>query len=323
VAYRKSTGLNYFGNTIVLGLVREATRASRLALDAYVSRTDYQGLTQDTKDQATTFVPRTTLSQANLRVAGTHGAGRRGFVDWQLRGGLEKYDDVKDNPSTALLDESRDFNDSTDVGGRIAWRSELTARNTLGAALDVAQFGYENTPSVIVESIGLVGTCQVGPRWMLDYSAGGSRAASDADSISGFSFDAKIAYAIEQASTFSAGARQVFAPGTGLGGSTQDRGVWIAYGHAVSAKGISGSVLGGYWQRNELRFATGTTTASPPADSASYTVNGSIGWSFNRYLALNGAYTFIDQSLRDGASSSLNTKYSTYGLYLRWAIRGR
>ena len=90
-------------------------------------------------------------------------------------------------------------------------------------------------------------------------------------------------------------------------------------GHAPTARGLSGSVLGGYWQRSELRCTT-TVTAG---DSASFNLNGSLGWSFNRYVALNAAYAFIDQSGRNGAPESLNTNYSSYGLYLRWAIRGR
>jgi hypothetical protein len=327
VAYRRATDLNYFGNTIVLGYAADASRESRYTFDMYVSRTDYQGLTQNTQDQAVAFVPRTTLTQGHVKVTGTHGAGRRGFVDWQLRGGTERYKDLSDNPATTVLDvngvnvsDPVDFNDSTSFGGRLAWRSELSARNTLGAALDVAHFGYESTPSVVVETVGLVGTSRVGQLWTLEYAAGASRATMEDDSISGFSFNATIEYEVERASTFSAGARQVFAPGTGLGGSTQDRGVWVAYGHTPTAKGLSGSVVGGYWQRSELAFASSTVTAG---DSQSFNVNGSLGWNFNRYLALNAAYAFIDQSGRNGAPESLDTHYSSYGLYLRWAIRGR
>jgi hypothetical protein len=327
VAYRKASDLDYLGNTVVLGFVRDESRASRFTLNAYVTRTDYQGLTQDTKDRATTFVPRTTLSQATLKLAGTRAVGRRGFIDWQLRGGVDRYKDLPDNPATTGVVDPVNFNDATAYGGRLAWRSELTVRNTLGVALDGAHFGYEFSPSINVESIGLVGTSSLSESWMLDYSVGATRAESDVDSISGFSFDAKLEYQVERGSTFSAGARQVFAPGTGLGGPTQDRGVWIAYAHAPTARGLSGSVLGGYWQRDELEFATGTTTTSPPADSASYTVNGSIGWRFNRFIGVDGAYAFIHQSARNVAdpvlASSLNSSYSSYALYLRWAIRGR
>jgi hypothetical protein len=327
VAYHKSTDLNYFGNTIDLGFAADAARESRYTFDMYVSRTDYQGLTPSTQDEAVAFVPRTTLTQGSVKVSGSHRAGRRGFVDWHLRGGADRYKDLSDNPATTVLDvngvnvpDPVNFNDATAFGGRIGWRSELSPRNTLGAALDFAHFGYEFTPSVAVESVGLVGTSQVGPLWTIEYAAGVSRATLEGDSISGFSFNATIEYEVERASTFSAGARQVFAPGTGLGGSTQDRGVWVAYGHAPTARGLSGSVLGGYWQRSELAFATTTVTAG---DSASFTLNGTLGWSFNRFLALNGAFAFIDQSGRNGAPESLNTNYSSYGLYLRWAIRGR
>ena len=318
VVYHRSSELDYFANTLVVGFTKDSSRASRLMVDVYVSRTDYQGQTAKTADRATTFVPRSTVTLANIKVDGTVGAGRRGFVDWQLRGGVDLYEDLPDDPATAAVDPI-DFNDGTAVGGRIAWRDELSVRNTLGLGLDAAHFGYESTPSVVVESFGLVGTCQAGPSWMIDYAAGASRATSDGDTIDGFSFDATIEYAVGRASTFRAGARQVFAPGTGLGGATQDRGVWISYSHAPSARGLSGSVVGGYWQRNALQFASAPTTG----DSAAFNVNGSIGWDFNRYVALNGGYAFIDQSALNGGDPALNTNYSSYGLYLRWAIRGR
>ena len=81
----------------------------------------------------------------------------------------------------------------------------------------------------------------------------------------------------------------------------------------------SGSVVAGYWQRDALQIAS----VSTGGDSGAFTANGSIGWDFNRYIAVNGAYAFIDQSARNGGDPSLDTTYSSYGLYLRWAIRGR
>jgi hypothetical protein len=319
VVYRESSDLDYFGNTIVLSFSQEVSRASRFNVDAYISRTDYQGPTADTADRATTFVARSTLTLATAKVGGTVDAGRRGFVDWELRGGVDLYKDVNDDPATVGVDEGQNFNDGTGIGGRIAWRDELSARNTLGLGLDIAHFGYESEPSVVVESLGLVGTCQAGPSWMLDYAAGGSRATSDGESIDGLSFNATIEYSAGKASTLGAGARQVFAPGTGLGGATQDRGVWLSYAHNAIPRGLSGSVIGGYWQRDALEFAS----APPTGDTATFTVNGSIGWNFNRYLTLRGAYVYIDQSARNGSDPALDTNYSSYGLDLRWAIRGR
>jgi len=318
VVYRKSSDLNYFGNTAVMGYSQEYSKSSNFRLDVYASRTDYQGLSQDTKDAAVTFVPRTTLTQASVKAAGTTGAGRRGFVDWEVRAGLDKYDDVKDNPATAASDPV-DYNDTTAFGGRVAWRGELSARNTLGVGVLASLFGYETGPNVVVEAIGLVGTCEINSFWRLDYAAGASRAVSDADSIDGFSFDATVEYAAGKETTVSGGARQVFAPGTGIGAATQDRGVWFGYAHAPTAKGLSGSALGGYWQRDELAFGT----TGPTNNTESFNVNGTLGWKFNRFLALEANYAYIDQSSRDSSIDSLDTNYSSYGVFLRWAIRGR
>jgi hypothetical protein len=334
VAYRTATDLNYFGNTVSMGFSADTSRDSHYAFDLYLSRTDYQGLTPNTTDQATAFVPRTTLTQGSLKVSGTHGAGRRGFFDWQLRGGADRYKDLEDNPATPLIDpitqlplppDPVDFNDSTTFGGRIAWRGELSERNTLGIAVDAAYFGYELTeitPNVLVASAGLVGTSRIAELWMIDYAVGASRATTEDDSISGFSFNATIEYEVGRASTFSAGARQVFAPGTGLGGSTQDRGVWLAFAHTPVANGLSGSVLGGYWQRDELQFGS-STPATGAGDTESFNLNGTLGWEFNRYISVNAAYAYIYQRGRNVESTSLDTNYSSYGLYLRWTFRGR
>jgi len=318
VVYRQSSDLDYFGNTLVLGYSKEYSKSSSFRTDFYASRTDYQGLSQDTKDAAVTFVPRTTLTQASVKAGGTVGAGRRGFVDWEVRAGIDKYDDVKDDPGTVAVDPFP-FNDTTAFGGRVAWRGEVSARNTVGVGLLASLFGYETGPNVLVEAVGVVGTSEMSSFWRLDYAAGWSRAESDSDSIDGFSFDATVEYAAGKETTLSGGARQVFAPGTGIGAATQDRGVWIGYTHAPTAKGLSGSALGGYWQRDELAFGT----TGPTNNTESFTVNGMLGWNFNRYLALEANYAYIDQSSREASLSSLDTNYSSYGVFLRWAIRGR
>jgi len=326
VAYRKSDGLDYFANTLILGYGHEASRNSQFSVDLYASRTDYQGRTAATADRATTFVPRTTLTQIYARASGSSGAGKRGILDWQVRASTDRYKDLADNPATVVdvsgvnVPDPVNFNDTTALGGRLAWRSELSARTTLGAGLDADQFGYEIGPSVTIASLVIVGTWQPNERWSLDYFVGGSRASSDSNTASGLSFDARVGYTTGKESTFSGGARQVFAPGTGLGGSTQDRGVWLSYAHAPSARGLSGSVLGGYWQRAEVDF---TSSSTSPADTVSASLGGGIGWNFNRFVALDANYVFVDQKAQHGAPASLDTNYSLYGVFLRWAIRGR
>jgi hypothetical protein len=323
-AYRNFTDLDYFGNTVVATYARDWSRASRFTVDAYIARTDYQGQTKDNADRATTFVPRTTETLGTVKVGGTAGAGRRGLLDWHVRAGATFYEDVKDNPATAA-NEAHNFNDSTDVGGRVDWRDELSERNTLGAGVDVAYFGYETGPAVTVGTVGLVGTCQASPAWLIDYAAGASSATSDGDSVTGFSFNVKVDYSVlSKESTFSTGARQVFAPGTGLGGATQDRVVWTSYSHAPTARGLSGSLLASYSQRDSVQFGP---TPPTEGDTSTTSASGSIGWSFNRFLALNAYGAYVDQQARNVAdpvlAASLDTSYGSYGLFLRWAIRGR
>lgn len=322
-AYRTFSDLDYFGNRVVLAYARERSQSSRFTIDAFLSRTDHQGQTADNADSATTFVPRTTESQANLKFAGTVGAGRRGLLDWEVRGEAYVYEDVDDDPSTTA-DESFDFNNSTSGSGRLGWRGELSERNTLGAAIDLAYFGYEFGPGVGVATAGLVGTYRASASWLIDYAAGYSRAESDGFAVNGLSFNGRVDYTVlEKKSTFSAGARQVFAPGTGLGGATQDRVAWVSYGHTPTARGISGSLLASYSQRDTVQFGP-----SPPgADTSTASASGTIGWVFNRFLSLNAYGAYVDQESRNepdpALAAQLATSYASYALFLRWAIRGR
>lgn len=322
-AYRTFSELDYFGNRIVMAYAKEWSRASRFTIDAYAARTDHQGQTTDNADTATTFVPRTTETQANLKFAGTHGAGRRGLLDWALRGEGFVYEDVINDPATAA-NEAFDFNNSMSGGGRLGWRGEISERNTLGAAVDVVYFGYESGPGVGVGTVGLVGTYQASASWLIDYAAGYSRAESDGFAVNGISFNGRVDYSVlEKKSTLSAGARQVFAPGTGLGGATQDRVVWVSYGHTPTARGISGSLLASYSQRDTVQFGP-----SPPGgDTSSASASGTIGWMFSRFLSLNAYGAYVDQTSRNEPdpvlAAALETSYASYALFLRWAIRGR
>ena len=81
-------------------------------------------------------------------------------------------------------------------------------------------------------------------------------------------------------------------------------------------------MLGGYWQRDELQFGS-STPATGAGDTESFNLNGTLGWEFNRYISINAAYAYIYQRGRNVESTSLDTNYSSYGLYLRWIFRGR
>lgn len=321
VYYRQASELDYFANTLEVDFTKEGSNQSQVNVSAYFTRTDRQGQTQFTAASATTYVPRSTQTIASVDVDGTVPAGRRGFLDWRVRGGVNLYEDIQipDDPVTPEVDPINfDFTDSGWYSGRLDWREEVSARNTLGLGFVAGHFGYETpTPGVVVASLGLVGTSQVSPSWTLDYAVGAARATSNGSSEDGFTFDATIQYAAGRASTFEAGARQVFAPGTGVGGATQDLGAWISYSHDRVERGIFGQALGGYWKREALEFDAPATVGNTETFNAA----GSMGWAFNRFVALEWAYAFVYQT--NGASSASDTNYSTYGIYLRWAIRGR
>jgi hypothetical protein len=316
VYYQTASELDYFANTLVVDFRKQQSDDSQIRVDGYFTRSDRQGQTQFAADRATTYVPRSTQTIASIDVDGTHPAGKRGYLDWRIRGGVNLYEDAPDDPATTPVEG--DFNDSGWYSGRLDWRQEVSRRNTLGLGGGAAHFGYELTPSVFVVSLGLVGTCQASPLWTLDYAIGASRATSDGTSDDGLTFNTTIRYAAGRASTFEAGARQVFSPGTGVGGATQDLGAWVSFTHDRTDRGLFGEAVGGYWKRDAAEFSS-----TAVGDTETFNVAGSMGWGFNRFVALEWAYAYIDQTGTNGIDSEFDTNYSTYGIYLRWAIRGR
>ena len=72
---------------------------------------------------------------------------------------------------------------------------------------------------------------------------------------------------------------------------------WLWFTAFVGANllqsGLTGSVLAGYWQRTGLPLGGFPTQG----DTQTLNANGSIGWSFNRYVALNAVYIFNGQSV--------------------------
>ena len=318
VHYQKTEDADYFSNTLILDYSREATRRSRFSVSADASRTEYQGQTADRPDRPITFVPRTTETRVGCDVGGTVSVGRRALLDWSVRAGASFFDDLADNPATPAVDPV-DYNDSTNVGGRTAWRHEISEQASIGVGLDLTYFGYEQFSGVFVESVGLVGSNELGRSSTLTYAAGASRSSSDGDASTDFAFSATFTRDFTEDSSLSTGARQSIAPGTGLGGATQDRGAWLSYGHESPARGLTGSVLGGYWQRIGVDFA-GSTSGG---DTETINVTGSLGWRFNRFVSLDTYYAYVDQSALHGTDPGLETSYSSYGVYVRWAMRGR
>jgi len=222
-----------------------------------------------------------------------------------------------------------DFNDSIDFGARGAWRRELSERSSLGLGLDASYFDFEDTDSVFVESLGVVGTYNTARTMTLSYAVGATRANSEGDSDTAMYLDVTITRTPTETSAFGAGVRQSYTPGSGVGGATQDRGGWVSYDRTSPARGVNASILGGYWERLGVEFGEPSATPPPPGtpvsgDTKTFTVSGSVGWSFNRYVALSAAYAYVDQRADSGsAADSLDTRYGSYGVNLRWNISGR
>lgn len=332
VAYNKSEGLDYFSNTLALSYSRNWTTQTRLTVGADAGRTDRQGLRVTGADRPVTFLPRTTQDFGHGSLGGTFAAGRRALIDWGIGAGVSRSEDVPDNPATPAVDDPVDYNDSVDFSARGAWRREISERTTLGLGLDASYFDFEATDSVFVESLGLVGSYNTARTMTLAYALGATRANSADDSDTAMYVDVTLTKMPTETSTFGAGLRQTYTPGSGIGGASQDRGGWVSYDHTSPVRGVNATLLGGYWERLVVEFPS--ATPPPPGtpiagDTKTFTVSGTVGWSFNRHVALNAAYAYVDQRAKDQSGAppefadSLDTRYGSYGINLRWNITGR
>ncbi len=309
VKYRNRSDLDYFGNTLVFGYDKQFSPRTKLAVNVDLARTDTQGVNAYNVNRPSTLVPRTTVTRGFTSALGSVGVGPRALVDWQVRGTVDVYKDV---PNVT-------FQDSRSVALLGGWRDQLSERQTLGLALMVEGFGYSSAASVVVETLGLTGTYKSGRFTDLTYAVGATHSTSEGNSSTNGAFSLSVLREITDVSSLTAGASQSVNPGTGLSGASLDTGAWIGYTHNAPRRGISGTLYGAYWYRAGVDFGATTAPATETAD-----VTGTVGWNFNRFLALHvGASWTYQNTQSSSASGALDTQYASYGLALRWAIRGR
>jgi hypothetical protein len=307
VWYRKNGDLDYFGNTLSLNYSQEVSRRTHFQVAAGATRTDYQGITSASPDQALTFVPRTTLTRAFANVGGAIGLAERSLLDWEVRVGSDHYDDV---PGVT-------FNNAFSAGARTGWRYEVSERSTIGLALSADWFDFQVGDDYVSETLVLTGTHKTGRSMSLAYDVGISRTSTTAGSSTEGRLLVSFTRELSQTSHLTAGARQWVTSGNGLQAATTDSGAWISYAQSSERNGLTGSIDGAYWVRKGVPVA-GTTTL----ETETFNVFGALGWRFGRFVSLNGAASYVYQNDRSGTAAALNTRYVSYGLFLRWGIRG-
>jgi hypothetical protein len=306
--YRKHSDLDYFGNTISLRYAKEQSRRTSVSVGLDATRTDYQGITASTADRPNTIVPRTTITRVHAAVGGTGAVAKRGLVDWEIHGGLDHYDPV---PGVV-------FNNSSSVGVRTGWRDQLSERATFGLAVIFDRFSYDQSPSTLDGSLVLTGTYKFQRSSELRYDAGATRVTSDGRSSTLPEFLISFDQELTNISRLIVGASQTATPGTGLAGTTRDSGAWVSYESKKEGRGLRGSVDASYWYRTGIEVGNNVT-----GSTSTFNVAGTLGWTFSRYLSLNGTYAYVYQTTDNGTTDPLYIYYPYYGVSLRWAIRGR
>lgn len=335
--YHRATGSDYVENAVFFSYSHDTSARTRTEVSLDAIRTEFQGIRSFNADRPTTLVPRTTVTRVHTAVAGTVAASRRSMIDWGIGGGLNRYDSV-----AGVMFQNDRF-----TFARGAWRYALSERSTIGPGFDVGWVGYDSVagggnasvtpiPNAVTETLSLVGTHSAGRYVTVDYAAGITRTVQEGDASTDGTFRVVVRRVIEAESELRAGVGRGVSPGSGLGGISLDTGGWITYSRTPSRRGLSGSLNGGYWYREDVRGVTSPppTAMSPTTTAGTNTktldLSGSVGWNFNRFLALNAACSYVDQTTsyaaqttEPSAPSALGTRYVTYGLYIRWALRGR
>ncbi len=313
VWYRQYSEFNYLGNTVALSYAKERSRRSGMSASLDASRTDFQGITASNSNRPNTIVPRTTITRVYALVGGSEAVAQRSLMDWQVRAEVHRYKDVPDVV----------FDNSSAIGARGGWRYELSERSSLGLALTLDRFAYDLQANVIDAALLLTGTYKLGRSTEMQYDVGVTHAKSGGLSRTDGAFRVSFTQALTDVSRLNAGASQSITQGTGLQASptqesglqasTLDSGAWISYEGSQRGRGLHGRVDGAYWYRSGLGAGHISTL----------NFSSSLGWTFNRYVSLSAAYAYVRQSVKTDTPSALNTYYPSYGINLRWAIRGR
>jgi len=311
--YRNASDLDYFGNAVVLSYAREPSRRTRTVVNVDATRSDTQGIQSYNTDRPLTFVPRTTTYRFLGDVAGTVGLARRSLIDWEARVQSDRYDST----------DTTTYINSASVAALGGWRYEVSERSTIGLALRVDWFVYEDKPTihipdVVTETLSLSGTASLGRGTDLAYGAGASLSGSDGTTQTSPAFFVTVSNRRSERMTLDAGARQAVGTGTGIGGGSLDRGAWVGFTRSAPMRGLRSAVHASYWFRRALELVQQASGEVRTAD-----LTGTIGWTFNRYIGLDAAATFVDQHSPTNGTSSADTNYASYGILFRWAIRGR
>jgi hypothetical protein len=317
VGYRQNSGLNYMGNLISASYTKELSRRSQMQAGGGVSRTDSQGLARSTVDpqgadssnvdRPLTFVPRTTIMRGYGSVSGSVGVAHRSLVDWAVRAGVNRFDQV----------EGVAFNNSTYAGVLGGWRYELSELTTLGVAVDVGWFGFAGTANSVGESVVLNGTHAFGRFTSMTFNVGATRTTTGDFSSTNGTLLVSLSRALSENSRLNAGVRQSVSSGTGLQAATNDSGAWVSYAQSSPRNGLSWALDGADWYRKAIPAPDVTSTST-----GTLNVAGALGWRFSRYLSLSAAYAYSYQNDQSDSSSGLDTSYASYGVFLRWTIRG-
>jgi len=151
--YRNASDLDYFGNAVVLSYAREPSRRTRTVVNVDATRSDTQGIQSYNTDRPLTFVPRTTTYRFLGDVAGTVGLARRSLIDWEARVQSDRYDST----------DTTTYINSASVAALGGWRYEVSERSTIGLALRVDWFVYEDKPTIHIPDVVTETLCRSVP----------------------------------------------------------------------------------------------------------------------------------------------------------------
>lgn len=300
-------GEDFFSHTLLLSWDRTLSRRADLTLKVDAVRTESQAISQDTPDTALTFVEKTPFARYGLSVGGQVQTQQSSNVSWGAGLRAQTLEDIEPSPENPT---GTDFNDARGGTLEVGWTAQTGPDSSNGVFYRYDRVEFENTLTSDAHTLtwrngarlGRDVTTSVG----LGVSYGKSRIGSDVLT----SLDASLTRNIGAVSALSVGARQGWGPGGGTSGATQDQGVYLSWSHAP--RFMSTVLTAGWWRRAAASF--GGTPSAPT--SKAWSVAASFAWQFGRWVALGLSGNYSKQSDPD-------TEFYSYGLFLRWNIRGR
>lgn len=322
VEYREADQLDNTEHDVALFFASTVSRRTTLGVEARWYRTQRQGIDPERPDAPVTLVNRTNYQRGIVSVTGETRFGKRSSVSWGGGAWAQDYED-------------QDLQDSLTGFATLGYGWAYSERGSVGITYNYQHIRYEEAPALgILEDDTLnINTIQVGTKRTFGKNTEGSlgigafTAETLDTSVSDPSYNLSITHRVLEKNLFMLGLARMASAGGGQRRATVDEGGYLSWTY-TPIKALDLNVNAGFWRRDDLATLVdepvpGTPLpGTEPGGRNTITTNTTLSWNTGRFVSLGVFHRYNRQEEADAPTASSNTSYNSYGLFLRWNIRG-